>query len=64
MIRSRNVKVDNMDQKPDEQDGSVKWLSPSPAPLVSLHHEDGPVADRLHGEAVLQQVKVLVNTPG
>ena len=53
-----------MDQKPDEQHGSVKWLSPSPAPLVSLHHEDGPVADRLHGEAVLEQGKVLVHTPG
>ena len=63
MIRSRNVKTDKMDRRPDEQHGGVKWLSPPSAPLVSLHHEDGAVADRLHGEAVLQQGKVLVHTP-
>ena len=64
MIRSRSVKVNNMGKEPDEQHGSVKWFSPSPAPLVSLHHEDRTVADRLHREAVLQQGKVLVHTPG
>ena len=53
-----------MDKKPDEQHGSVKWLSSSFAPLVSLHHEDGTVADQLHGEALLQQGKILVHTPG
>ena len=58
------LKVDDIDHKPDEQHGSVKWLSPSPTPLVSLHHEDRTVADRLHREAVLQQGKVLVHTPG